>query len=342
MTGSLSKFLKFSTAAVFAMAPGFAYAQSNTIGDRLQSIGQEVWGPLFFLIACASFAIGLYLMGAGLLKLTRQHESREGIWRSGLAHIVAAALLISLPDAAGIGLRTVFNQSTAASALSGVGLDFESGTGSNPMQSIAGNAQGAAAPQNCMGQEAPATCMARNIAQNAIPMAVWTLFGITFLVGLITFSGAIIDITKSQGQQGLPKGWGAKIVTSVLLMNAATLFTFASNTVLSATDSPVTEQGLNSGSSLLQYPVDSSIAIVQKYAEMIGYCFTILTFFGVWAFVRGIFLVKATAEGRSNHGSYGMGFVFIVAGILLANAKYSACVILTTMGGSGMSQGFCN
>jgi hypothetical protein len=37
-----------------------------------------------------------------------------------------------------------------------------------------------------------------------------------------------------------------------------------------------------------------------------------------------------------------MGFVFIVAGILLANAKYSSCVILTTMGGSQMAQGFCS
>jgi hypothetical protein len=342
MTKSIFKIVKGALIASVIATPDIALAQSNTIGDRLQSIGQELWGPLFLLIACASFAVGLYLLWTGLLKLSRQNETREGLWRSGFAHILAAALLISLPDAAGIGLRTVFSQSTAASALSGVGLDFESGTGSNPMSSIAGNAASAAAPQNCMGQDAPATCMAKNIASNAIPMAVWTLFGITFLVGLITFSAAIIDITKSQGQQGLPKGWGVKIVTSVLLMNAATLFTFVSNTVLSSTDSPITAQGLNAGSSLLQYPSDSSIQIIQKYAEMIGYCFTILTFFGVWAFVRGIFLVKATAEGRSQQGSYGMGFVFIVAGILLANAKYSSCVILTTMGGSQMAQGFCS
>jgi len=188
--------------------------------------------------------------------------------------------------------------------------------------------------------------MARNIATNAIPMAIWALLGITFIVGFLNFASAIAEMTHSQNSHGsshgLPKGWWLKIITSILLMNAATLFTLFSTTILAANDSPITAQGLNAGSSLLQYPSNSSIAIVQKYAEMIGYCFVILTFFGVWAFVRGIFLIKATAEGRQSQGSYGMGFVFIVAGVLLANAKYSTCVILTTMGGSQMAQGFCN
>lgn len=330
-------------AAVMTIAPRAAFAQD--VGTLLRSIANEVYGPFFFLIACSSFIGGLVMLALGLMKLTRQGESRGGIWESGFAHLVAAALLISLPDAAGSGVMTVFGHSTGAYALGAIGLDTDGAapfTGSSTLASslFTGFAQ-VGSVQNCLDQSAPAACMARNIAVNAIPMATWMLFGMTFLIGMVTFASAIMDITRTQQNQGMPRGWLVKVVTSVLLLNSATLFTYTTQTLLGRNDGPISEQGLDANSSMLSYPVNSSIEIVQRYAELIGWCFTILAFFGAWAFVRGIFIVKASGEGRSNDAGFGKGLVFIVAGVLLANAKYSSCVVLTTMGGAQMGQGFC-
>lgn len=327
------------------IAPQVAYAQ--TLGDLLSNMAGEIYRPFFFLIACSSFIGGLVLLAVGLLKLSRQNDTRGGLWDSGLAHIVAAALLIALPDAAGTGVMTVFGNVTGAGTLQGNGLDVGNDgiAGSASSADIASGVFAAFANvgtvENCLAAAAPAACMAKNIAVNAIPMATWMLFGMSFLAGLVIFASAIMDITKTQQNHGMPRGWLAKVVTSVLLLNSATLFTFASKTVLGRNDGPINEQGLNAGSSMLTYaPQGASIDIVKKYAELIGWCFTILAFFGAWAFVRGIFIIKASGEGRSQDG-IGKGLVFIIAGILLANAKYTACVVLTTMGGSDMGNGFC-
>src|SRR3546814_8170425 len=91
--------------------------------------------------------------------------------------------------------------------------------------------------------------------------------------------------------------------------------------------SVVLNTGLDTASSLLSYTASSSADdFFQKYEELIGYVLQILTFFGVWAFVRGMLMVKMTAEGKQQQ-SYMSGIVFIVAGILLANAKVSTCKI---------------
>jgi|HigsolmetaAR206D_1030411.scaffolds.fasta_scaffold00553_10 hypothetical protein len=319
-----------------------AHAQTD-IGTRLQQFGQDVWQPFFFLISCASFLAGLGLLGMGLLRLARQHETREGLWRSGLAHILAATLLMSLPDAAGIGVATVFGQnSQAALGLAGSGIDDDGNSlfGGDGIVPDIGSVE-VGKTENCLISEAPAACMAKNLAVNAVPMAIWTLFGIAFLMGLISFASAILDITKAQGQGGLPRGWSMKLATSILLMNAASLFTLVSRTILGRDDGPVGDGGLNASSSMLSYQIDTQVAVLQRYAEMIGWCFQILAFFGAWAFVRGIFLMKSSAEGRSE-GGFGKAAVFIVAGILLANAKFSTCVLLTTVGGQEMGNGFCN
>jgi hypothetical protein len=37
-----------------------------------------------------------------------------------------------------------------------------------------------------------------------------------------------------------------------------------------------------------------------------------------------------------------MAATYIIAGILMANAKFSTCLILATVGGADMGTGFCN
>lgn len=182
--------------------------------------------------------------------------------------------------------------------------------------------------------------MGANIARNVIPMGIMALFAIVFLVGLISFALAIIDMAKSSERGDNRPGKITRLVTSILLMNAPLFYTVVTSTMLGDIDNPIGLDGLKASSSLLSYPVNSNIEIVQRFSQLLGHAFTILTFFGAWAFIRGIFMVKGVAEGRGQ-GSYGMAITYMVAGILMANSKFSACAILGTFGGSAMAQGFC-
>jgi hypothetical protein len=125
------------------------------------------------------------------------------------------------------------------------------------------------------------------------------------------------------------------------LMNAPMAFQFMSTTVFGNSESTLSLTGLNASSGLLTYDSGSRIDIVIRYAALIGYSFTILAFFGAWAYIRGIYMVKGVAEAGRQAGSYGMAGVYMVAGILMANAKASTCVILKTTGGAAMAAGFC-
>src|SRR3546814_8249601 len=88
--------------------------------------------------------------------------------------------------------------------------------------------------------------------------------------------------------------------------------------------SVVLNTGLDTASPLLSYTASSSADdFFQKYEELIGYVLQILTFFGVWAFVRGMLMVKMTAEGKQQQ-SYMYGIVFIVAGILLRSEEHTS------------------
>jgi len=339
----------FWLAILFMAVPGVALAAGgveNTLGGRLAAIGTELWKPLFVLVSFGSFIGGLILLGVGLMKLTRQGESRGGLWDSGLAHLVAAALLISLPSAAGMGVTTLFGNTGSAGTLGSEKLDTGAGAGQAAGVNLDGMVsplRGAVGTQDCLAQAAPAACMAGNLAVNAVPMAVWTLFAFAFILGLIGLASAIVDLTKGQQQGGMPKGLGTKFATSILLLNGMTLYTFTTNTLLGNKDgasATILQSGLNDNSGMLRYTVSAGPEILKKYAELIGHCFTILAFFGAWAFIKGIFMIRAASEGRSQ-GTVGMGMVYIVAGILLANAKYSTCMILTTLGGQSMGGAFC-
>ena len=338
--------LLFAVALAFPCVSMAADTGANTLGQQLYEIGNELWKPLFILISAGSFLAGLVLLAVGLTKLTKQHETRGGIWDSGMAHLVAAAMLISLPDAAGIGVTTLFGSSGSSGGLGASMLDTDGGRAKSgfDLASVFADVRAPGGTADCMSVEAPAECMARNLAENAIPGAIWTLFAFAFLIGLFTLASAIMDITKGQQAGGLPKGWGVKFLTSVLLLNGSTLYTFTTNTLLGQRDggkATINEDGLVAGSSMLTYrPPGNAPDILVKYAELIGHCFTILAFFGAWAFIRGIFMLRAASEGRSQ-GTVGMALVYIGAGILLANSKYSSCMILTTMGGGDMATGFC-
>lgn len=334
-------------ATLTILVPTAAFSQ-DTIGNRLQAIVSDTWNPLFLLVAVGFGVVGLWMFARGLMKLSVVSERPGGANDYGLlsplSYIAIGAGLIALPDAAGIGMFSVLGAARGGSTLGSTGLDFsDGGSTGNWLGGITGGTVGVGNVQNCLADTvAPAACMAKNIATNVIPMAVMALFAMVFIFGLMIFANALIQIAKDQESGGRNGQGGAvtKLITAALLMNAPVAFNLATQTLLGR-EGTINQIGNVASSDLLRYTSGSSLEIVKKYTELIGHAFTILVFFGAWAFVRGIFMIKAVVEGRSQQGSFGMAGVYIIAGVLMANAKVSTCFILNTVGGASMAAGFC-
>jgi hypothetical protein len=350
-----------SATAAFAQAAGGG--TGNSIGEKLQQALNSSSGPLFIGIAAVGWIAGLYLFFSGLHKLSQASESggRGDGAGSGMIRLAMGIMLFALPDIAGIGMQSMFGVGVSnifggASELAQISqqLDLETGSGSGAMSAgnsllsqAIGNAGTPQTPDDCYAAATGITCMAKNIAKNAIPMGIYAIYTICFLAGLAMFASCLWTASKAYGQssQGLPPGFWTKAAVALLLINSPLLImTFA--TTLQGQGGVLTIQGFDAGSNFLSYSfqqtqqASNTSAQLQKFAELIGYVMVILAFFGVWAFFKGIFMVKATAEGKSQ-GTMGGGFVFMVGGVLLANAKISTCMILYTFGGTGMTFGFC-
>ena len=338
-------FLRLAILPALISLPSQAWAQ-ETVGGRLQDLIGDLSGPALFLISIACLAGGLWLLIRGLVKLKDSSGNNEQTG-SALLTIVAAVFLVALPEVAGVGMMTavggggIMGQGdlNAARATLDAGYSQNSQSMSDKLKSMAS----VTAPTNCLEEGAEGvTCMARNIAVNAVPMGIIAVFVAVFIGGLWGFGSALFELTKVQGGQRIPEGWWGRLIFSILLMNGPVLLAIFSQTIL-GNGGTIQQSGLQSGSSLLSYTIDSG-AQFKLYEELIGYLFIILALFGAIAFVRGIYVMKAAGEGRGAGGaSYGHGIVFMVAGVLLANAKISTCTILTTVGAQSLQGfGFCS
>jgi len=316
--------------------------QPTTIGQLLMDFIQDSWNPVFLLIVVTMGVVGIFFIARGLTSIVAAaQQNGRTTYTSGISMLLAGAMLVALPDVAGIGMTSLLGEARGDAELGSGALDYnDRGMEGDFRETIAGPFGAVGNVENCLKHDAPATCIASNIARNVIPMAVMALFAIVFIVGLISFAMAIIDIARSSERGDNKLGKLTRLVTSILLMNSPLFYTILTTTLLGDIDSPLGVHGLRASSPLLSYPIASNLEVVQRFAELLGHAFTILTFFGAWAFVRGIFMIKGVAEGRGQ-GSYGMAITYMVAGVLMANSKFSACAILGTFGGADMAQGFC-
>lgn len=359
-----------TTAFLYSAA---AYAQLNTGGGSSgfgdNSLGSKLYGfltnstaPVFVLLAGISWLCGLFLLGTGLAKLAGQaeHHGHRGEAAGALVRILAGILLFAMPDVAGIGISSItggitniFGSSSDLAQIS-QSLDIENGSGSgtiaNRQSNLASILQRATVtpPRDCLASLEGISCMAENVAKNFVPIGIYSVYVLCFLAGAAMFMACLMTLAKAYGHhgQGLQQGFWAKVLTALILMNSPWLIAMFATT-LNGTGGVLSETGFNSSSGLLSYTFaqtgqqTNASAQLQKFQDLIGYLMTILAFFGVWAFFRGVFVCKATAEGKSG-STYGHGIVFMVGGVLLANAKLSICATLFTMMGQAGTFGFCN
>lgn len=321
------------------------HAHAQTVGSTLEQFIDDVGNPLLMVIFFCSAVGGLFLFIRGFFKLAEASQDRGGGgYGSGIGYIVAAAILIALPDAAGMGMNSLLGDVRGGGTLGSGGLDYNDNTADSGTfldQLMSGTNKSVGAANNCFGAASPMTCVAENLAKNIVPVAVYVLFALTFLIGFLGFAATIFKIVQSNDRRESTGGQVGRLALCALLMNSPFLLTLI-NTTIGVTDSPITVGGLNSGSSMLTYSVGGTNATLAQYAQLIQYSLWILAFFGAWAFIRGIAMMKNVSEQGSQGGSYAMAGVFIVGGVLMVNMKFSICLIITTIGYNTAFPGFCS
>lgn len=326
----------FALTFMLAATPSASFAQES-VGFRLDEILKDITGPLIFFISMACLIGGIGIAVKGLMKL-KDSGGQSSETGPALAMLLAATLLIALPEAAGVGMLTMTGSNTgiiSQSDIRGVSVALDD----SAPQSLEAPSAPWAAPVDCYSSGEPVPCMAANVAKNVVPIGVVATFVVAFIAGLWGLGHSLFELTKVQGGRPLPEGWGGKIIFNIVLLNASFLFQTVSQTILGQ-GGTVGAQGVNTSHSLLKYQISNSAAL-EQYQTLIGHVFTIMALFGVFAFVRGVFICKAAGEGRQG-GTYSHGFIFMIAGILLANSKLSTCLVLNTLLGSSGTFGFCS
>ena len=323
----------------------------ESLGGRLNAVIENLSGPVIYLIAILAFVVGLGLFAKGLMGLIKAGQqgyvgSQNGMG-GPLATLVAGAFLTILPHFAGVGITTIFGSSDvfgmADLTSHTFALDDDAGSRSAARSSSFAGFATVEAPTNCIESAATVTCMAGNVAKNVVPVGVLAIFIAAFVIGLAQLMGCLKSAVEGMDTgRGLPPGWFAKLVIALLLMNSIILFNLATSTIFGGGDL-MNQTGLNLGSSLLSYslPGSGTDGPWVHYEEMVQYALIILTLFGAWTFVKGLTVLSAASEGRSQNATVGGGVVFVVAGVLLVNSKQSVCILATTILGEAGSFGFC-
>lgn len=334
--------------ALFA-TPAFAEA---SMGERIKAAMDDMVGPLMFVVSLLSTLGGAILFIKGLLKLKDAHQG-QGEIKAAFVSIFCATCLIALPEAAGMGMMSMMGTNNIFFSTSDLSLSdvLDGNAAASQSKSLSSTVAGIASAQGVTqcynGGGVP--CMAKNLAVNVVPVAIIATFAFAYIAGLWGFGSSLFEMARHSGERGggSPPGFWTKVAASIALLAAPPVLTALSQSVM-GDPSPVGLRGLNTGSSFLTYEGGGGGSnILKQYAELIGYLFHIAALFGVIAFVKGIFILKGAGEQRQN-ATYSHGIVFMVAGVLLANAKLSTCTLLGTIvgfgnqGNLGNVMGFCS
>lgn len=313
--------------------------KTATVGNRLNAIINDNWNAVFLLVAIASAVAGLFLLCKGLVALVAATSQREKP-STGLTLIFIGILLVSLPDVAGIGGKSILGMARGGATLGSAELDYsdkENGAARNLTSALLGaGTPDSQEPANCLSSSTPAHCIAGNLANAAAPQAIFAIYALAMIAGFILIARELLALARNASGQQHGQGFLVRIGIGVLLMNAPYLFQILTYTILGSDQQIVAASGsLNSSSTLLEYKMSGGAQALQQMSGLIGHLFTILAVAGTFAFVRGIFMLKAVSEGRGQ-GSYGAALVFMAGGILLANMKATAAMFATTAGFPGI------
>jgi hypothetical protein len=313
--------------------PAFAQTSSTTttIGGMIISVGKDLWTPISTLLVAGSYLVGFFFIGSALFRLIEAGgRGGEGGYKDALARLFGGAILVTLPDVLHSGLITIFNSAFKYTSDTGVTAGTVTQCVMSTTSSSGSTGTGASS----------ASCVIQNFANDIVPSFLPVAFGFMFLWGAYLVATAVHAVASSHvngGNRSQVK-WLPRSIIGLLMCNFSTLFNGIAQT-MGYSSSTITSSGFSAvGSTLLSYTPPASLGISSDYASMIGNIFAIMIVFGVIACARGLSHLKAHAEG-SQQGTFGSGVTHIIGGVMLANAKMSICLVVSTLFGS--ASGFC-
>lgn len=301
---ALSIFQAFFVYAVLAPASA-AWAQ--TIGASITS-GMKGVATMPVLINYIAYIAGFVVAVTGLLKVKDHVVAPDrtplshGLWRLG-----AAGLLISLPVAAGLLMRTMLTSTvfgTTTAATTGIPMAMAASPSLDQM-------------------------MINLIANIKAPMGflIWSLSAILGLFFLVT---AFVRMAKGAGQDG-PRGSlgsgtvGRVIIGAILLSLAATADIFTT-TIFGGAGAQFKGLSIAGVAAPTLARAESVMAAILVFIQIIGFI----------AFMRGFLMLRALADGN-NGVSTAAAATHIVGGAVAINISPALKIIQTTVCGGGCS-----
>lgn len=312
-------------AAATLFLPFDAIAQNaGDIGSVLGRTRTNIQ-PLITLIVAMAYLVGFILIFNGLMKL-KESEGQTKSYADGGMRIFAGALFVALPSTIGVGIGTLFGDGST-------GIYQSTGVGAGQVQ-------------QCLfsgGQTDTLSCMINNIKINVLPVGMDVVYLLVVLWGLYLVFSSLYKMAKMQAQGGgqEARGWLGGFVIGIILVNLPRLMVAIQET-LGITSGVISSSGfVGVGSSLLSYRGSETVGVLAQYSSLVSGVMAILPLFGVIAVVRGMAIIKAYSDGGSKEKSLGSGLTHIFGGVMLANAKWTICVVLNTLVGGGEITGFC-
>ena len=320
------------------LSPSNALAQSiatNTIGGAVYDAGSDIFKPVLATVVGIFYLLAIWLASSGLNYMKRAgdaNESRNGRYAvGGVLRFFGAGALAALPDMMNMGIFSLF-KGTDGAIYDG---SLTTHGPSNVSECLSASAAGDA---NAL------TCVAQNIGINVVPVAIEFTFIACVVAGAIICGRALYKMATHDGEQSRT-GLGSligKFIVGLLFCNVGIFFYNIENTI-GISNSSITGRGAASISgvpSMLTYTPDSSVAILSSFASLISWTFVFLMMVGVFAFVRGLMIMYSLTNGGGHQKGMTSAVVHMMAGVLLANGKFSTCIILSSFVGQGF--GFCN
>lgn len=307
-----------------------AATYSNTVGGSIANMEGSFPGLLIFFTGfCLIVGVSLVANGLYTMKQSQEeHLAADTRFRltSGLMKVAGGAMLVAIPDTIDSGLLTIFKIK-----------HYSGGINQSPgdVQTCLVNADKASA----------AECVARNVGMNVVPVAMTFLSVGCFLVGGYIIASSIMKFAHNNNDGRSPKGkLFAQLAIGVILCNVNKAMTVIQNTlgvssgVMSDNGSIITGGGSVPGS--LTYTPDTSVKMLNQFANTISWGFVIIALFGMIAFIRGVGKLYLASSGQGGAKEVSGGLTHMVFGVACTNIKVTTCWVLMSTIASSM--GFCS
>lgn len=296
----------FQASFAYAVLAPTSAAWAQTIGASITS-GMTGVATMPVLINYISYIAGFVVAVTGLLKVKDHVVAPDrtplshGLWRLG-----AAGLLISLPVAAGLLMRTMLTST------------------------VFGTTRAATTVPMAMAASPSLDQMMINLIANIKAPMGFLIWSLSAILGLFFLVSAFVRMAKGAGQDG-PRGSlgsgtvGRVIIGAILLSLAATADIFTT-TIFGGAGAQFSGMNIPGVAAPTLARAESVMAAILVFIQIIGFI----------AFMRGFLMLRALADGN-NGVSTAAAATHIVGGAVAINISPALEIIQTTVCGGGCS-----